>query len=165
MRSLQALAKQVDLIAHFPPGCYTVLFALSIYLMLRGPRRGTGVNKPIFIISGLLYLSCSTHFALEFSHFYQVLVCANYIEARQSLTPPQIAKGVKGFANETNPLIGADLLISITDFIGELILIYRCWLLWSKNYWVIILPSLISIASLGKALMIMAASWCSPTTF
>ena len=63
--------------AHFPLGCYTVLFALSIYLMFHGPRRGIGVNKPIFIISGFLYLSCSTHFALEFSHFYQVLVCAN----------------------------------------------------------------------------------------
>jgi hypothetical protein len=68
---------QDKLIAHFPLGCYTVLFALSIYLMFHGPRRGLGVNKPIFIISGLLYLSCSTRFALEFSHFYQVLVCAN----------------------------------------------------------------------------------------
>jgi hypothetical protein len=64
-----------------------------------------------------------------------------------------MAKGVKGFGDETNVLIGADLLISITDFIGELILIYRCWLLWSKNYRVIILPSLISISSLGKVLM------------
>ena len=88
-----------------------------------------------------------------------------HIEATQTLTPPQMAKGVKGFANETNALVGADLLISITDFIGSLILIYRCWLLWSRNYWVIILPSLISIASLGKALMTMAASWCSPTIF
>ena len=64
------------LIAHFSPGCYTILFAVSIYLMFHTPRRGTGVNKPILIISGFLFLSCSTHFALEFSHFYQVLVCA-----------------------------------------------------------------------------------------
>jgi hypothetical protein len=88
-----------------------------------------------------------------------------HIEATQTLTPPQLTKGVTGFADETNALIGADLLISITDFIGELILIYRCWLLWSRNYQVIILPCLISIASLGKDLMTMAASWCSPTTF
>jgi len=114
-------------------GCYTVLFALSIYLMFYGPRRRIGVNKPIFFISGILYLSCSTHFALEFSHFYQVLT----------------ATGVPGFANETNALIGADLLIAITDFVGELILIYRCWLLWSRNYWIIILPCLISTASLA----------------
>jgi hypothetical protein len=64
------------LIAHSSLGCYTVLFAMSIYLMFHGPRRGSGVNKPIFIITVLLYLSCSAHFALEFSHFYQVLVRA-----------------------------------------------------------------------------------------
>jgi hypothetical protein len=63
----------------------------------------------------------------------------------------QITTGVKGFANETKALIGADLLISITDFIGELILIYRCWLLWSKNYGIIILPSLTAIGGIGKA--------------
>jgi hypothetical protein len=63
-------------IAHFSLGCYTVLFAVSVYLMFHGPRRGTSVNKPIFIISVLLYLSSATHFALEFSHFFKVLVCA-----------------------------------------------------------------------------------------
>ena len=44
------------------------------------------------------------------------------------------------------------MFISLTDFIGEVILIYRCWLLWSKNYWIIILPSLTAIAGLGKVL-------------
>ena len=47
-------------------------------------------------------------------------------------------------------LVGADLLISIADFTGEFILIYRCWLLWSKNYWIVILPSLAAIGGLGK---------------
>jgi len=109
-------------------GCYTVLFAISIYLMFYSPRRGTSVNKPIFIISGLLYLSCSAHFALVFSDFYRVIV-------------------VNDIANE-NVAIVIDLLVSVTDFIGELILIYRCWLLWSRNYWVIVLPGVILIASI-----------------
>ncbi|KAI0277172.1 hypothetical protein BGY98DRAFT_981592 [Russula aff. rugulosa BPL654] len=44
--------------------------------------------------------------------------------------------------------VATNILLSVTNLIGELILIYRCWLLWSRNYWVIILPSLISVASL-----------------
>ncbi|KAH9995134.1 hypothetical protein BJV77DRAFT_1097770 [Russula vinacea] len=111
-------------------GFYTVLFALSVYLMFNGPRGGTDVNKPILVISVFLFLCCSTHFALEFSHFYEVLATT----------------GVKRFADETKVLVGADLLISITDFVGELILIYRCWLLWSKNYWIIMLPCLTAVA-------------------
>lgn len=62
----------------------------------------------------------------------------------------QTTTGVDGFANETSVLVGADILISVTDFFGELILIYRCWLLWSKNYWIILVPSLTSIVGPGK---------------
>ncbi|KAH8985689.1 hypothetical protein EDB92DRAFT_1345213 [Lactarius akahatsu] len=114
-------------------GCYTVLFVVSVYLMRRRSRGGSGFNRPIFIISIFLYFSCAAHFALEFNHFNNVLA----------------ATGVDGFANETNVLVGADILISVTDFFGELILIYRCWLLWSRNYWIIILPSLTSIGGLA----------------
>lgn len=62
----------------------------------------------------------------------------------------QATTGVNGFGNETYVLMSADFLVSVVDFIGQLILIYRCWLLWSKNYWIIILPFLTSLSGLGK---------------
>ena len=67
---------QDKLTAHFSLGCFTVLFAVAIYLMFHSPRRGTGVNKPILIISGLLYFSCFAHFALEFTNLYETFVWA-----------------------------------------------------------------------------------------
>ncbi|KAI0248392.1 hypothetical protein BJV78DRAFT_1131587 [Lactifluus subvellereus] len=111
-------------------GCYTILFAMSIHLMFIRSYGWSSPNKPILIISVFLYMGCSAHFALEFSHFYTVLTIT----------------GVKNFANETPVLMGADFLISATDFTGQLILIYRCWLLWSRNYWIIILPFLTSLS-------------------
>jgi hypothetical protein len=59
---------------------------------------------------------------------------------------------VKGFAQETKELAAADLLISTTDFIVGVILIYHCWLLWSKNYRVMVLSSLAAIAGSGEFL-------------
>ncbi|KAI0248136.1 hypothetical protein BJV78DRAFT_1396585 [Lactifluus subvellereus] len=114
-------------------GCYTILFAMSIHLMFLHSHGRRGLNKPILMISVFLYMGCSAHFALEFSHFYTVLATT----------------GVSGFAGETRVLMGADFLISVIDFTGQLILIYRCWLLWSKNYWIIILPFLTSLSGLG----------------
>ena len=148
------------LIVHLSIGCYTVLFTVSIYLMFYSPRRGSGINKPILIISGLLFLSCSTHFALVSGGFYQIFVRYTIIINTQSLKSPQVVKE----SNE-NTLVVSDIFILVTDIIGELILIYRCWLLWSRNYWVIILPSLILIANIGEALMTIPANWRSPTTF
>jgi len=74
VRRLRALTKR-QLDCSFSLGCYTILFIVSIHLMLRRSHNRGCLNRPIFIMSILLYLSCSTHFALEFYHFYDVLVC------------------------------------------------------------------------------------------
>ena len=58
---------------------------------------------------------------------------------------------MEGFANLTGILIGAGLLLPVTRILGDLIVIYRCWVLWSKAYWVIILPSLSVISTFGKS--------------
>jgi hypothetical protein len=63
---------------------------------------------------------------------------------------PQEHTGPELSRKERAVRIAADVLIIVTDFIGELILIYRCWLLWSRNYWVIILPIFTAIVSLGN---------------
>ncbi|KAH9990911.1 hypothetical protein BJV77DRAFT_1010015 [Russula vinacea] len=114
-------------------GSYTILFAFSIYLKLNSSHRWNAANSPIFILGVLLFLACTTHFILEFNHFYHALNTT----------------GVKGFGNQKNGLVGAVLLIAITDFLGELVLIYRCWMLWSKNYVIIFLPTLSAIAGLA----------------
>lgn len=46
--------------------------------------------------------------------------------------------------------MGADILISLSDFLGDLILIYRCWVIWNKNLWVVFLPFLTAAGGFGK---------------
>ena len=64
----------------------------------------------------------------------------------------QAAKGVHGYANETTQLVGADIFLSLCDLLGDYILIYRLWVLWGKNYWIIILPSLCAVAGFCQSL-------------
>ncbi|KAI0922507.1 hypothetical protein AcW1_002873 [Taiwanofungus camphoratus] len=110
-------------------GAYCVLFLVSMGVLVW--RRSTrDLNIPLVSANCMLFCCCTAHFALEFNHFYTTLQ----------------ATGVPNFANETKQLFGADILISLTDFIGDLVLIYRCWLVWGKNYFVIILPFLTALA-------------------
>jgi len=74
VRAVRAPARQVDCSFLFVLGCNTILSAMSIHLMLRHARNRGSFSRPIFIINVLLYLSCTPHFALEFGHFYKVLV-------------------------------------------------------------------------------------------
>lgn len=41
--------------------------------------------------------------------------------------------------------------MSVADFFGDLILIYRCWIIWEKKYYVIVLPVLSSAAGLSES--------------
>ncbi|RPD75657.1 hypothetical protein L226DRAFT_428175, partial [Lentinus tigrinus ALCF2SS1-7] len=110
-------------------GIYVVLFLATFVLVLRRIR-SHGINVPILVSMCALFALCTTHFAIEFNHFYTVLG----------------SMGVGGIAIETKPLIGADILFSICDLLGDFILLYRCWIVWGRNYWVIIFPALTAIA-------------------
>ncbi|EIW55056.1 uncharacterized protein TRAVEDRAFT_131226 [Trametes versicolor FP-101664 SS1] len=111
-------------------GVYCVLFALSLGLLYRRNQKLGDMNSTILVTHCLLFGASTAHYALEFNHFYTVLQ----------------ATGVPGFANETKPLVGADLLISLADLLGDSVLIYRCWILWRGNYWVVGVPIMSAIA-------------------
>jgi hypothetical protein len=58
----------------------------------------------------------------------------------------QESTGVLNFANETKILIGADILVSSTDFIGHMVLIHRCYYVWGQNKYIIVVPFLTVVA-------------------
>ena len=70
------IARRDKSFAHSPLACYTMLFAAAVYLKLNGPEDQRSVGRPLFVIAVLLYLVCSAHFAVQFAHFYNALVCA-----------------------------------------------------------------------------------------
>lgn len=63
---------------------------------------------------------------------------------------PQNATGVTGYSAETTQLVAADFLISFTDLFGDFALVYRCWMLWGKNYYIVILPLLAAVGGFSE---------------
>ncbi|KAH9941729.1 uncharacterized protein BXZ73DRAFT_41550 [Epithele typhae] len=110
-------------------GAYAVLFAG--FLVLHSHKRQPW--SVIEIVTCILFATCTTHFVLEFHHFVTALE----------------SQGVPSYSAETNPLFGADILISVCDLFGDFILLYRCWVIWGRNYWVIVLPSLTAAGGLA----------------
>ncbi|KAG1741793.1 uncharacterized protein EDB91DRAFT_1052278, partial [Suillus paluster] len=116
-------------------GVYCVLFVTSVVILIKRYRVS---NRVIWVANCLLFMTSTAHFALMFNHFYIALENAPFAE----------------FANETPALIGANLMISVVDFIGDLLLLYRCWLVWEKNFYVIVLPLLTALGGFGCILPI-----------
>ncbi|KAF9243489.1 hypothetical protein BU15DRAFT_86437 [Melanogaster broomeanus] len=106
------------------------LIGFACEAVLWAQRRNENLSNPIVYLNCFIFLCCTTHFALEFNHFYTTLGSTGVVE---------------GYANETSQLMGADFLISFTDLLGDFILIYRCWMVWDKNYYIVIVPFLASL--------------------
>ena len=85
--------------AHSTLACYTMLFATAVYLKLNGPEDQRSVGRPLFIITVLLYLVCSAHFAVQFAHFYNALVCAmtysSYAGSEHRLRTAQVSRDLQ----------------------------------------------------------------------
>lgn len=113
-------------------GMYSILFVVSVMVMLwssYSPRS----NKFIFFMNCFLFACATTHFGMTFNGFYTVLG----------------STGVDGYANGSAVGFGENLLISVTDFIGECILMYRCWAIWGGNLWIIAVPFIASLTALA----------------
>lgn len=133
--------------------------ASSTILLWRRHNRAHGAfNVPMVVANFTLFSCCTAHYALEFNHFYTTLVraysCQQFSNNKEitkyNIALPQEATGVPGFANETHKLVGADLLISLTDMLGDMVLIYRCYYVWGQNPYVVILPFLTAVAGFGE---------------
>ncbi|KAJ6632219.1 hypothetical protein B0H10DRAFT_1865550 [Mycena sp. CBHHK59/15] len=114
-------------------GTYLVLFGISIAVLIRRTPAMNASKTPMFAVTCFMFSLCTVHFGLNFNNVYNGLM----VHPR-----PHISE-------ETHLLAGADMLFSITDFCSQLILIYRCYLVWGKTIWIIILPLLMSLATVG----------------
>ncbi|KAI6107990.1 hypothetical protein F5141DRAFT_91603 [Pisolithus sp. B1] len=113
-------------------GANAVLFLTSLAILYKR-RHKNNILHPVVLLNGLIFLCCTTHFAIEFNHFIAALG----------------STGVDGYANETMSLLGADILVSVTDFLGDMVLIYRCWMIWAQTPIVIVLPFLAALGGLA----------------
>ncbi|KAJ7605362.1 hypothetical protein DFH06DRAFT_1252927 [Mycena polygramma] len=116
-------------------GINLILFGISISVLLEPRPSTTATRKPMLAITCLMFSLCTTHFGLNFNNVYDGLM----------VHPRSISE-------ETKLLAGADMLFSITDWCSQLILLYRCYLVWGRNLWVVILPFLLSLASVACGL-------------
>ncbi|KAH9947325.1 hypothetical protein B0H21DRAFT_692131 [Amylocystis lapponica] len=109
-------------------GAYCILFSISLIVLVQ--RRSTReVKSPLLFAHILLFLCCAGHFCVEFDYFYNLF--------QYQCLPDFI---------ETKTRYSGAILISVIDFLSDGILIFRCWLVWNKSHWIVILPSLTALS-------------------
>ncbi|KAJ7776910.1 hypothetical protein DFH07DRAFT_911796 [Mycena maculata] len=119
-------------------GVNAILFGVAMTVLIRHTPTDRASRIPILALTCFMFSLGTVHYALNFNNVYNSLM----VHPR-----PHIAA-------ETHLLDGADTIFILSDFASQLILIFRCYLVWGKTVWVIILPLLIACASVSCGLSV-----------
>ncbi|KAF8881460.1 hypothetical protein BD779DRAFT_1011820 [Infundibulicybe gibba] len=111
-------------------GAYVVLFVLYLVLQRRNNR---GFDQPLTLAHILLFVLCTITFFLDIPSGYMLLV-------------PD-ARGAPDTARKLT--LGSVSVFAIIDFLAQMILLYRCWIIWGKRWVVVIIPGSLALLTLG----------------
>ncbi|KAF7332487.1 hypothetical protein MKEN_00130800 [Mycena kentingensis (nom. inval.)] len=122
-------------------GIYTALFAVTIYAMIFRRRQNRLRNPGLYVAVVAMYILSTIHVG-----------CRWYLVKQAFIDHGQSPESTLAFilVNPAWLVITPAAALVTNTFIADCILIWRCWTVWGKSLWAIILPGLCTIG--GTAL-------------
>ncbi|KAF8881434.1 hypothetical protein BD779DRAFT_1010686 [Infundibulicybe gibba] len=112
-------------------GVYVVLFILYLILWRRNNRK---FNEPLTLAHILLFCLCTLFLCFDIS--------MNYFAAVQDAESDSL-----GIALKLN--LGSLLIFAMIDYVAQMILLYRCWIIWGRRWVVVALPGFLALVTFG----------------
>ncbi|KAF8524145.1 hypothetical protein BU17DRAFT_85252 [Hysterangium stoloniferum] len=119
-------------------GLYCTLFIQSVYITLKRQRTKTVPAKVFFISTIVLFIVATSHIAVN---LYRLL--RGYVWLVEDPGPVIYFNDLGRWEN-----IAHDAINAVMTWIGDVLLIYRCFIIWDNNYYIIGLPTLLLIMSI-----------------
>ncbi|KAF8881465.1 hypothetical protein BD779DRAFT_1675415 [Infundibulicybe gibba] len=109
-------------------GAYVVLFVLCIVLRRRNSHR---INGPLTLAQMLLFGLCTISMCLDISGAYVFVIMQDVDRA---------------YAVE----VGWLMVFITIDILAQIILLYRCWIVWDRRWVVVAVPGFLALVTLGQ---------------
>ncbi|KAF8877045.1 hypothetical protein BD779DRAFT_1558871 [Infundibulicybe gibba] len=110
-------------------GAYAVLFIL--YMILRR-HDNRAVHAPLALAQMLLFGLCTISLCLDIPTAYFFVV-------------PDVKNTDTAFKFD----IGSFVIFALADYLAQMILLYRCWIVWGRRWAVVALPGFLALVTLG----------------
>ncbi|TEB31717.1 hypothetical protein FA13DRAFT_1732599 [Coprinellus micaceus] len=117
-------------------GLYTVVFGL--YIKLVKNRKSSRLTVMDYTI-GFLYVLTGATVIIDAIQEFEIIR-----RGRTTSTDPWV--------NRINSTTSVTMVL--LDYVAQVVLIYRCWIVWNRNYWVAAPPFVIAIGSAASGLAV-----------
>jgi len=124
-------------------GVYTCLFLEAGYFMLRKRRENITSARVFLITTILMYMVSTAHVCLGLYRMLRAYVW--------KVQPPAWYFMDFGIW-ET---IAHNTMLLVMTWLGDGLVIYRCWVVWNYNYWVIIFPVILLMFQIASNLLLL----------
>ncbi|KAF8325935.1 hypothetical protein F5887DRAFT_1199493 [Amanita rubescens] len=129
-------------------GAYTVLFVITTALFLGGSGRSVllAARRRMFLVSILLFVIATTHISVNFTRIIKAFIIY-----------PNAPGGPSAFFNrlsEFTQMFGSTLYVAQT-LLGDALVIWRCYLAWDKNIFIVGFPILLLLGSTATGIGIL----------
>ncbi|KDR68914.1 hypothetical protein GALMADRAFT_145933 [Galerina marginata CBS 339.88] len=114
-------------------GGYAIIFALYLNI---SRSKGSG-SRLVYPLSAMFIL-CTCFICLDFTQAFLIIFRGTDFNHR--------------VANDMN--LATSTIYSIVDATSQGVLIYRCWIMWGKNLFIVILPSLLTLVSFVTSIIL-----------
>ncbi|TFK53450.1 hypothetical protein OE88DRAFT_1733372 [Heliocybe sulcata] len=122
-------------------GIYIVLFGFALsFLVWR--RRSADINWWLLGSTCILFLASTIHFAFGFNN-----VISAFINRRNEAGGPAV------IVEEPDFDLRIDVMFSVNNFLGDAVLTWRCWLVWQKDYRIVLLPAVMLLVYAASAIV------------
>ncbi|PFH51573.1 hypothetical protein AMATHDRAFT_142104, partial [Amanita thiersii Skay4041] len=118
-------------------GIYICLFIESLFIMLK-KRSSVSTASTFLIVTILMFLVASAHVALSLYRLLQ-----GYVIRRETLGPYLYYFDQSRLEN-----LMCNILLCVMVWMGDGLVIYRCYIIWNCNYYIILLPIVLLVGSL-----------------
>ncbi|KAH6874474.1 hypothetical protein BKA70DRAFT_1128967 [Coprinopsis sp. MPI-PUGE-AT-0042] len=125
-------------------GTYLCIFIAALPVLFRS-NKFKSFPAAVFVMgNALMFVLITIHTNIR---LFQSVIAFAYQAGIHG--PFRILSDMGYWATNTEPYLGATTYLT-----GDILMIYRCFLLWQRNYWVILAPVLLAALSVGKRLHI-----------
>ncbi|KAJ6519377.1 hypothetical protein C8R45DRAFT_19776 [Mycena sanguinolenta] len=119
-------------------GFFVCIFALSVVVNVGTPKHQTVHSRAMFIVGIVTFVLATIHISINCMRMMR-----GYVD-HSSL--PGGPVGYLGVLSQWDHVFN-NVIYATQSILGDCVAVYRCWVLWNRNFFVVCVPSLMVIAS------------------